>query len=168
MIALLRIVFRLLVDLVGLIALASRPQQATVAENLVLRRQLALFKERRIKPRRIDAATRISLAFLSRLCDWRAFLTIVRPETVIRWHRAGWRLFWRHKTRQGRPRIPVQLRQLIGRMANENPPWGEVRVANKLRFKLGLRGARHVPFASTCRSRREGDHAAINAGRCSS
>jgi len=138
-IALLRIVFRLLADLVGLIALAFRPQQATAAENLVLRRQLALYKERGIKPRRIDAATRISLAFLSRLCDWRSCFTIVRPETVIRWHRAGWRLFWRHKTHQGRPRIPVELRQLIRRMANENPTWGQERIANELLLKIGLR-----------------------------
>ena len=69
MIVLLRIVLRLLADLVGLIALSVRPRRAIEAENLVLRRQLALFKERGMKPRRIDAATRASLALLSRWCD---------------------------------------------------------------------------------------------------
>jgi putative transposase len=75
----------------------------------------------------------------SRLCDSRACLRIVRPETVIRWHRTGWRLFWRHKTRSGRPRIPFELRQLIWRMANENPMWGQERIANEMLPKLGLR-----------------------------
>ena len=129
MIALVQIFLRLLADAVALAALVFRPRLATSAEILVLRRQLALFKERGVKPRRIDAATRISLAALSRLCDWRVCLTLVRPETVIRWHRAGWRLFWRYKARPGRPRIPVELRQSIRRMANENTTWGQERIA---------------------------------------
>ena len=101
MIVLLRIVLRLLADVAGLIALSVRPRRAIEAENLVLRRQLALFKERGMKPRRIDAATRASLAWLSRWCDWRSCLVVVRPETVLRWHRAGWRLFWRCKSQTG-------------------------------------------------------------------
>jgi putative transposase len=68
-IVLLRMVLRLLADVAGLIALSVRPRRAIEAENLVLRRQLALFKERGIKPRRIDAATRASVAWLSRWCD---------------------------------------------------------------------------------------------------
>jgi hypothetical protein len=59
------------------------------AEILVLRRQMALYEERGVKPRRIDAVTRISLALLSRLFNWRDALVVVRPETMIRWHRAG-------------------------------------------------------------------------------
>ena len=56
-----------------------------------------------MKPQRVDAATRASLALLSQLCDWRSCLVVVRPETVLRWHRAGWRLFWRCKSRTDRP-----------------------------------------------------------------
>jgi hypothetical protein len=63
------IVLRLAVDVVGLAVLAIRPSRSVEAENLVLRRQLALYKERGIKPRRIDAAARASLAWLTRLCD---------------------------------------------------------------------------------------------------
>jgi len=92
-----------------------------------------------VKPRRIDAATRVSLTRISRRCDWRSCLFIVRPETVIRWHRAGWRLLWRYKSRPGRPPIPLELRQLIRRMATENSLWGEERIANDLRLKLGIR-----------------------------
>jgi len=129
----------LVADLVSLATLAIRPRQSIEAENLVLRRQLALYKERGVKPRRIDPATRMSLAWLTRLCDWRSCLIVVRPETVIRWHRAGWRLLWSYKSRPGRPRIPLELRQLIRRMAAENPLWGEERIANELRLKLGIR-----------------------------
>ena len=139
MIALARMVLRLVADLIGLLVLAVRPRRSIEAENLVLRRQLALFKERGAKPRRIDAATRLSLAWLSRLCDWRSCVIVVRPETVVRWHRAGWRLFWRYKSRPGRPPIPLELRQLIRRMASDNPLWGEERIANELLVKLGIR-----------------------------
>lgn len=132
-------VLRLVADLIGLLVLAVRPRRSIEAENLVLRRQLALFKERGAKPQRIDTATRLSLAWLSRLCDWRSCVIVVRPGTVVRWHRAGWRLFWRYKSRPGRPPILLELRQLIRRMASENPLWGEERIANELLVKLGIR-----------------------------
>jgi hypothetical protein len=94
----------------------SRAQLA--AENLFLRKQLALYQERRAKPRRADDATRVVLAGLSRLLEWRQLLVIVKPETLIRWHRKGFRLFWRWKSRApGRPAIPVELQQLIVTMA---------------------------------------------------
>jgi putative transposase len=134
-----QVIIRLLADLVGLATLSVRPRRSIEAENLFLRRELALYVERGINPRRVDAATRVSLAFLSRLFDWRDALVVVRPETLIRWHRAGWRLFWRWKARPGRPPIPIELRKLIGRMALENPLWGEERIANELLVKLGLR-----------------------------
>jgi transposase InsO family protein len=138
-IALAHLLQHLLADLIGLIALSFRPRRSLEAENLFLRRQLALYKERGIKRRRVDAATRISLALLSSLFDWRSALVVVRPETLIRWHRAGWRLLWRWKSRPGRPPIPSELRQLIRRMARDNPLWGEERIANELLLKLGLR-----------------------------
>lgn len=69
-----------------MIALSARPGRSLEAENLFLRRQLAPYIQRGIKPRRIGAATRMSLVFLSRLFDWRDALIIVRPETLIRWH----------------------------------------------------------------------------------
>src|ERR1700682_3785540 len=132
-------VLRLLGDLIGLLVVTARSRRSIEAENLVLRRQLALFKERGVKPRRIDATTRLSLSLLSRLCDWRSCVIVVRPETIVRWLRAGWRLFWRYKSRPGRPPLPLELRQLIRRIASENPLWGEERIANELLVKLGLR-----------------------------
>jgi putative transposase len=66
-------------------------------------------------------------------------LVIVQPQTFIRWHRQGFRVFWRWKSRPGRPPIPADLRALIRRMARENPTWGQERIANELWLKLGLR-----------------------------
>jgi len=130
MIFLVRPLVRLLADLGRFAALLFKPRQAIVAEKLILRRQIALFQERGIQPRRIDAATRLSLSMWSRLCDWRSCLTVVRPQMVIRWHGAGWRLFWRLKCRSGRPMIPADLRRLIQRMA--------------LRIRLGVRNGSPV------------------------
>jgi hypothetical protein len=71
---------------------------------------------------------------------------------MIRWHRAGWKLFWRLKSRLGRPAFPIDLQKLIRRMANENPSWGEERIANELLLKLDIRvSARTV---SKCLPRR--------------
>src|SRR5712691_8034920 len=118
--------------------LILRSTSAVEAENLFLRRQLALYVERGVKPRRIDSVTRVALAFLSRFFHWRDALVVVRPETMIRWHRAGWKLLWRLKSRPGRPSIPVDVQALIRRMANQNPSWGEERIANELFLKLGI------------------------------
>lgn len=129
MIRLAQPLLRLLADLGQFTGLLFKLRQTTAAEILILRRQIALFEERGIKPRRVDGATRLSLAILARLCDWRSCLTVVRPQTVIRWHRAGWRLFWWFKSRRGRPSIPPDLRLLIRRMALENPSGGQERIA---------------------------------------
>ena len=85
----LSIIFRVVSDLISWFGLLVRPRKSLEAEILFLRRQLALYVERGVKPRRIDAATRASLAFLSRLFEWRSAVVVVRPETLIRWHRAG-------------------------------------------------------------------------------
>jgi len=82
---------------------------------------------------------RTSHGHRTRTRAWRSALIVVRPETLIRWHRAGFRLLWRWKSRPGRPQIPQELRELIRRMARENPLWGQERIANELLLKLGLR-----------------------------
>src|SRR5712672_3902248 len=133
------ILIELVAEALRWLRLAFRSSQAIRAENLFLRRQLALYIERGVKPPPIDPATRIALTLLSRLFDWRDALAVVRPVTLMRWHRAGWKLFWRLKSRPGRPPIPVQLQALIRRIANEDPSWGEERIANELLLKLGIR-----------------------------
>ena len=139
MATLVTIALRLIEDALRWVVLLFRSTGAVQAENLFLRRQLALYIERGVQPRRVDAATRVSLAVLARLFEWRSALVVVQPATMIRWHRAGWRLFWRLKSRPGRPPIPKELRTLIRRMAQENRLWGEERIANELLLKLGIR-----------------------------
>jgi putative transposase len=71
---------------------------------------------------------------------WRQALTIVKPGTFVRWHRQGFRLFWKWKSKpRGRPRIPAELQKLIVEMAGDNPTWGEERIAAELLLKVGIR-----------------------------
>jgi transposase InsO family protein len=130
---------RFLYDASYYLLLCLRPAPVLAAENLFLRKQLALYHERNIKPRRATNATRITLVWLARWFDWRQALAVVQLETFLRWHRQGFRLFWRWKSRPGRPPLPPELQTLIRRMARENPTWGEERMANELLLKLGLR-----------------------------
>jgi hypothetical protein len=98
------------------------------AENLALRQQLAVLKERTKRPR-LRKRDRIFWVWLSRLwTGWRSALLIVQPDTLVGWHRQGWKLYWRWKsrTKPGRPRIAVEVRRLIQRMSRENPLWGSV------------------------------------------
>ena len=129
----------LLVDVVRFLSLCLCPSPALAAENLFLRKQLALYQERHVKPRRAPNTTRMTLSWLTRWFDWRRALTIVQPATLIRWHRQGFRWFWRWTSRPGRPPIPADLQALIRRMARENPTWGEERITNKPLLKVGLR-----------------------------
>jgi putative transposase len=129
----------LLVDIVRFLRLCLRPAAVLAAENLFLRKQLALYQERQGKPRRATPATRLALVWLGRWFEWRQALAIVQPQTFLRWHRQGFRLFWGWKSRSGRPPIPADLQALVRRMAQENPSWGEERIANELLLKLGLR-----------------------------
>jgi hypothetical protein len=107
--------------------------------------------ERQVKPRRADDATRITLVGLSWLIEWCPVLTIVKPETLIRWHRKGFQLLWRRKSRpRGRPRLPADLRRLIAEMAFANRTWGEQRIASEVLVKLGI----HVlPRGRSCGAR---------------
>jgi len=132
-------IIQLVVDFFRLLCLMLRPRGTLAAENLFLRKQLAFYRERNIRPRRLDAATRLALVGLSKLFNWEDALVVVQPRTLVRWHREGFRLLWRWKSKPGRLPIPEELRSLIRRMAWENPTWGEERIANELLLKLGIR-----------------------------
>jgi len=129
----------LLADTARFLRLCLRFPTALAAENLFLRKQLALYQERQVAPRRATNTTRFALAWLSRWFDWHQALVLVQPATLLHWHRQGFGLLWRWKSRAGRPSIPTDLQVLIRRMAQENPTWGQERIANELLLKLGLR-----------------------------
>jgi len=129
----------LVADLLRALRRMFRSRAQLAAENLFLRKQLACYIERQIRPRRTDNASRIALVLLSQFVDWRELLTIVRPDALVWWHRDLFRLVWRLKFRQrGRPCIPIEVQRLIAEMAAHNHTWGEERIAAELRVKLGL------------------------------
>jgi putative transposase len=110
------------------------PRAALAAEILALRHQLGVL-QRSVKRPRLRRRDRILWVWLSRLwSDWRSSLLIVKPGTVIRWDREGFRLYWRWKSRKkpGRPKTDEEIRQLIRRMARENPTWGAPRIQSEL------------------------------------
>jgi hypothetical protein len=115
-----------------------RSPAALAAENLFLRKQLALYQARHVKPRHATNAIRMALVWLSQWFDWQPALAVVQPETFQRWRRQGCYLFWRDPSCPGRPAIPVELQRLIRQMALDNVTWGQRRIANELRLKLGL------------------------------
>jgi putative transposase len=112
-----------------------RNQSELAAENLALRQQLAALQHKSKRPQ-LRRRDRIFWAVLSRVwANWRSALLIVQPDTVVRWHRTGFKLFWRWKSRSGkigRPRIEAEIRMLIRRMSRENPSWGVPRIQSEL------------------------------------
>ena len=130
-----------------------RRRHELLLENLLLRQQLqvALRSQRRPRLRTWD---KLFWLIVRRLHgDWRRHLVLVRPETVTRWHRRGWKLYWRWRSRPrlGRPRLSVEVRELIATMAQENPLWGTERIRGEL-LKLGI----SVSARSIRRYRRRG------------
>ena len=113
----------------------SRNQQALV--ELALRQQLATYAQKRTRPS-ISPANRLFWVFLSQIWSgWKKTLVSVQPDTVVRWHRKGFRLYWRSISKRGpgRPPISVEVQALIGRLASENG-WR----ARKIRAELGKLG----------------------------
>jgi putative transposase len=133
------VLLTLLCDGLRFLFLCLRPSPALAAENLFLRRQLALYQERHVQPRHATNVIRLALVWLARWFDRRQALVVVQPATLIRWHRQGFRLFWRWKSALGRPPIPPDLQTLIRRMTCEHATWGKERIASELLLKLGLR-----------------------------
>jgi putative transposase len=115
-----------------------RDQSDLVLENLALRQQLSIYHHAMKRPR-IRNRDRIFWLFFSKLCkDWRKALIVVKPDTVIRWHKKGFKLFWRFKSRRyGRPPFESKTRKLIEDMAMANPLWGAPRIHGEL-LRLGI------------------------------
>jgi len=110
-------------------------------ENLALRHQLVVLRRSTPKRLKLTTADRIFWLWMRRVwADWRSYLMIVKPETVVAWHRKGFRLFWRWKSRNGkpgRPRVSEEVRDLIRMMSRNNPRWGAPRIHGEL-LKLGI------------------------------
>jgi hypothetical protein len=131
-------------DLCGLIWRAFiglfRPRAALEAEILVLRHQLNVLRRKSPKRLAFSNVDRLVFAGLYRVAPGVLdALKILKPQTVIRWHRAGFRAYWRWKSRPvgGRPKTPADTRQLIRDMSVANPLWGAPRIHGEL-LKLGI------------------------------
>lgn len=119
---------------------AARTRRDLVLENLALRHQLSVLRRsgRRL---RMHASDRLLWIWLRRSwASWRGTLAVVQPATVVRWHREGFRRYWRWKSRKpraGRPPVNREIRELVLRMARANPLWGAPRIHGEL-LKLGI------------------------------
>jgi putative transposase len=111
----------------------------TALEVLALRQQVAVLKRQRPRPKLNWRARLFWTVLRGCWCRWADVLVIVKPETVVGWHRAGFRLYWRWRSRPrgGRPKITDEIRKLIRRLAQENPEWGATKIHGELQ-KLGF------------------------------
>ena len=115
-----------------------RSRRDLLLENLALRQQLAVLTQRHPQPR-LTVPDRLFWLVLSRFWSgWKHALLVVQPETVVRWHRAGFKLYWtwlsRHRSRAGRKCVSRELRELIFSMVAENPTWGASRIHGELKM----------------------------------
>src|SRR5436309_2371539 len=120
--------------------LVLRTRRSLMLENLALRHQLAVLQRASPRPR-LRISDRLLWVLLCRMWSgWANALSLVKPETVIRWQRTGFKLFWTWKSRRngpGRPAVAPEVRALIRRMSQANPLWGAPRIHGELQ-KLGL------------------------------
>src|SRR6266550_6184649 len=130
----------LLIFLLRLLVLPSKPECRLEAENAALRQQVAVL-QRKVRGRvRLTNSDRLFFVLLYRwFPSILKTVTVIKPETLVRWHRAGFRHYWRWKSRNlgGRPPIDAGLRALIRRMSIENRLWGAPRIQGEL-LKLGF------------------------------
>jgi hypothetical protein len=145
---------QLVIRTLATIRCALSTRRDLLLEILALRHQLAV---RARSNRRFRPSDRLLWLILRRVWPaWRDALVLVRPATVDRWHRAGLgRRWWRRSPRPGRPRIDSPCRDLIGRLAGENPLWGAPRIHGEL-IKLGV--AQSAPSRVTCENSRTDRH----------
>jgi putative transposase len=131
---------RILPALLAVFRSVFRSRAALELENVALRHQINVLKHS-VKRPQLTPADRYFWVVLSRVwLDWRSALAIVQPDTVIAWHRKGFRLFWTWKIRRGklgRPAVSREVRELIRRMSRENPLWGAPHIHGEL-LKLGI------------------------------
>jgi len=132
------VMMKMLGNFVLFIWLKFKVTSNLAAENLALRHQLAVMKRTNKRPR-IRMVDRLFWVLLSRIwTPWRKSLIIVKPDTVVYWHRKGFKLFWKFKSKgPGRPQVSREIRDLVRRMAAANPNWGASRIHGEL-LSLGF------------------------------
>jgi putative transposase len=147
-----------ILSILAVIRVFLRSRTDTALEVLALRQQVAVLKRKRPRPT-LNSLDRFFWTTLRRFWSrWTDVLVIVKPETVVGWHRTGFRLYWRWRSRPrgGRPKITEEIRALIRRLAAENPGWGAPKIHGELQ-KLGLVVAERTVARYLRRVQRHGD-----------
>src|ERR1700756_5447195 len=142
--------------ILGVLASRFKARATLEAENLILRQQINVLRRRRPKRPHLNNTDRFLFVWLYRwFPSVLEVVAIVRPETIIRWHRAGFRTYWRWRSRNrvGRPRVSAELRTLIGEMSRANALWGAPRIHGEL-LKLGFEVAQSTVARYMCRRSR--------------
>jgi len=151
-------VFPLILAFLAAIRVFFRSRSDTALEILAFRQQVAVLKRKRRRPR-VSSLDRLFWATLLQLWPrWAEVLVIVKSKTVVGWHRAGFRLYWRWRSRPrgGRPKITAEIRRLIRWMAEENAGWGAPKIHGELQ-KLGLELSERTVARYLRHIRRRGD-----------
>ncbi len=159
--------------ILSIVAAVFKNRADLVDENIALRHQLSCLIHRRSRPK-LRPVDRVFWVLLSHFWSrWAKTLAMVKPATVLAWHRRGFKLFWRWKSRKrgpGRPRVPEEVRKLIVEMAEMNVGWGAPRVHGEL-LKLGIEiseitVSRYMPkLPSSAGSRQLGELSAQSPAR---
>ncbi len=165
--------------ILGLLASLFRSRAKLEAEILVLRQQINVLRRRASRRPHLNNTDRFLFVWLYRwFPSVLGAIAIVRPETIVRWHRAGFRAYWRWRSRNrvGRPKVSIELRTLIGEMSCANRLWGAPRIHGEL-LKLGFEVAQSTVARYMCRlsfpkirsgldSRREAESSIIRVDAC--
>ena len=139
--------------ILGVLASLFRSRAKLEAEILVLRQQINVLRRRASKRPHLNNTDRFLFVWLYRwFPSVLGAIAIVRPETIVRWHRAGFRAYWRWRShnRVGRPKVSIELRTLIGEMSCANRLWGAPRIHGEL-LKLGFEVAQSTVARYMCR-----------------
>jgi putative transposase len=132
--------FTVFLTLLRTVLSSFKERQSLVLENLALRHQLLVIRRQVERPRLTNADRAVWILLRSLWPNWDKALVIAKPATIVAWHRAGFRAYWRWKSRRkdGRPRVDTETRELIRRLWRENPTWGSPHIMAEL-AKLGVR-----------------------------
>ena len=128
---------------VGTMADLARSRPQLVAENLLLRQQLLVLTRSVKRPHVRPSERGLFVLLASKVQRWKDALLIIKPETILRWHRAGFRLFWRRRARSREAQLPTETISLIKEMAAINRLWGAERIRGEL-LKVGSKMAKRT------------------------
>jgi putative transposase len=127
----------LIPSLLAILRTLTQDRSDLVLENLALRQQLAVLQRDARRPKLLPSDRLFWVVLLQVWKNWRSSMALVKPQTVVRWHRHAFRLFWNRKSRpakRARPRISLEIVHLIERMAQEDPTWSEERIQSEIRL----------------------------------